>query len=144
MSNTNRNKKHSGAGAKLPYTIRKQDWKFLPEHYEKANPETKTVPDEAVSIQELLKRHAQGITGGEYRQGYYHDTEDYDAEDMEKLVQADLLEIHEAQLNASAIIADAEKQKQANSEAKKPEQKQEDNSENKEQNDQTNSDQNTE
>ena len=144
MSNTNRTKKHNGVKAKLSYTIRKQDWKFLPEHCEKANPETKTVPDEAVSIQELLKRHAQGITGGEYRQGYYHDTEDYDSEDMEKLVQADLLDLHEAQLNASATIAEAEKQKQAKSEAKKPDQKQEDNSANKSQNDQTNSDQNKE
>lgn len=76
---------------------------FTPEMMEKVSNEKITVPDEALTIHEILRRHSQGIQSFSPKFGHWMHTEDHDDYDMEKLGSEDLLEVHEQKQNAEAL-----------------------------------------
>lgn len=82
--------------------ITRKNFKLLPHHYDDAKAPaeraSKTVPNEAMSIKEILTRYVKGlpITGVNKREPMFDPNPDHDNMDLEKVGQADLFEREEA------------------------------------------------
>lgn len=68
------------------------DYTDSPSDYENVDPRSKTIPDEAMSISEILQRFSQGVLSDVQYEGHYTDTDDFDDHDPELL---DLLDVKE-------------------------------------------------
>lgn len=101
---------------------RLQNWKRRPEDFEpKSTLPSETVPDQAISISELLRRHLTGtLVDVAAKVGYFNEDDgplDHDSPDMEKLRHLDLQEKHEfINANKQGII-DLKKRKLRNDRA---------------------------
>lgn len=75
---------------KTRYAGRK--WKLMEHHVSHLDPISMTVPDESMSLQEILRKHTSGMNTVEtnYREGQYNDEDDFDAPDLEKLRDMDI------------------------------------------------------
>lgn len=80
-------------------------------HMEKHVGKSMTVPDEAMSVREILLKHTQGLLSGELlREPQYGtaDVDDFDDYDVEKLQHADIFEREQEIENLARIIKDKE------------------------------------
>lgn len=64
-------------------------WQLEKKHMEHPTGPSKTVPDEAYTIEEIFRKHASGINLGVTRQGTYDSHADHDSDDIEKLAHLD-------------------------------------------------------
>lgn len=73
--------------------IRQRDFELLPHHYENIEGPSMTVPDESMSIQEIMSKHVRGIDmGAMFRQPSYDSAASFDSEDIEKIQHEDLFD----------------------------------------------------
>lgn len=73
--------------------IRQRDFVMQPYHYEIVEGPSMTVPDEAMSIQEIMAKHVRGIDmTSVFRQPAYDSAASFDSEDIEKIQHEDLFD----------------------------------------------------
>lgn len=73
--------------------IRQRDYEMLPHHFETIDGVSMTVPDESMSIQEIMAKHVRGIDmTAMFRQPAYDSAASFDSEDIEKIQHEDLFE----------------------------------------------------
>lgn len=104
----------------------KRDWKLKPEYCETPVGESLTVPDETLTIREIVEKHVRGqrIADTLMRTPVYNESADFDDEDIEKLRDSDLYEREEIkQMHKQKIEDFKEKQKNFFSEKQKKEKK---------------------
>jgi hypothetical protein len=72
--------------------------------------ESCTVPDENMSVREILERYSRGQKiDGLGRQGVFDDTDDFDAYDQEKLKNEDLFDLEMEKQKLSEAISEFQK-----------------------------------
>lgn len=90
------------------------NYELLPEHMNPGGGELITVPDESISIRDLLTK---SIVNGAMKEGVFMDEEDFDAEDLSKIDGADLYDRTQAairmRLKAEQIEAELKAQEKA-------------------------------
>lgn len=94
--------------------IAQDEFRLLPEHKEKTTGPSLTVPDETLSIKEIVEKHVRGqrIADQLMRTPIYDSGADFDSDDLEKVKQMDLVEQDEIyERNAEKIAEIKEKQK---------------------------------
>ena len=119
MENVNKQPKsklHNGVQAKPAYNIRTSlTYIFSDACKEKANSQSMTIPNEAMSIKEILYRHSQGITNFSKSEPIWgSDQADFDDTDIEKMSRKDIHEQTEFVTTANEALkslSDAEKEK---------------------------------
>ena len=116
VSKQQKSKLHSGAQAKPAYNIRTAlTYIFSDACKEKANSQSMAIPNEAMSIQEILYRHSQGITNFSKSEPVWgSDKPDFDDTDLEKMTRQDIHEQTEFVNSANEALkslSDAEKEK---------------------------------
>lgn len=91
-----------------------KDWRLKAEHCETPKGESMTVPDETLTIREIVEKHIRGqrIADTLMRTPVYNESSDFDDDDMEKLRDSDLYEQEEIKnLHKQKISDFKEKQK---------------------------------
>ena len=119
MENVNKQPKsklHSGAQALPAHKIRTAlTYIFSDACKEKANSQSMAIPNEAMSIQEILYRHSQGIANFSKSEPVWgSDQANFDDTDMEKMSRQDINEQTEFVNSANEALkslSDAEKEK---------------------------------
>lgn len=102
--------------------IAQDEFRLLPEHKEKTTGPSLTVPDETLSIKEIVEKHVRGqrIADQLMRTPIYDSGADFDSDDLEKVKQMDLVDQDEIyERNAIKIAEIKEKQKKLFSKEKK-------------------------
>lgn len=73
--------------------IRQRDYEMLPHHYETIEGVSVTVPNESMSIQEIMTKHVRGIDMSIMaRTPAYDSGASFDSDDIEKLQHQDIFE----------------------------------------------------
>lgn len=74
--------------------ISQLDFVLFPKYKEKNVGISMTVPDESMTIREIMKKHVSGmrIADSLQRQGYYEEDVDHDSPDMEKVKNQDIFD----------------------------------------------------
>jgi len=112
--------------------ISQDEFKLLPEHKEHPCGVSLTVPDETLSIKQIVDKHVRGQEIADqlmrqplYDSGIYGDDRDsdFDSEDLEKVVQMDLAEKDELKASNKQKIADMQAKQKLFLEEKKKKQK---------------------
>lgn len=80
-----------------------------------------TVPDESMTIREIMRKHVTGmkIVESMYREGYYEDTDDFDSPDLQSINRLDLAEKDELREANKRKVEDLTQKQKAAEAAKK-------------------------
>lgn len=94
--------------------ITQHEFVLLSQHIEAGGGESMTVPDESMSIREIMRKHVTGMRVMEtlHRTGHYEDEVDFDSHDFEKVTKMDLSErqaLSEQTLNQIKNLEETEK-----------------------------------
>lgn len=87
------------------------DYELTPDLMEQNSKEQKTVPNQVLSLHDILLNHTQGILTNQYRHGIDMYTEDFEDHDMEKLGSEDLLDLEEQKAKMAHVSDAISKQK---------------------------------
>lgn len=93
-------------------------WKLESRHLEKPSGFSRTVPDEAYTIQEIFQKHASGINLGVTRRGNYDPKASLESEDIEKLAHLDLFDREEKSRSLAEDMLKFEAEIEADKKAK--------------------------
>jgi len=97
-----------------------RSWVLLPHHQEKKKGISKTVPDEAMGVREILRRYTRGgIIPDGIRESVYDPGASFDSDDLESLSRADFQERDEAKERYAQAATNAKAKGEAEVKAKR-------------------------
>lgn len=94
--------------------IAQHEFELLPHHIEHPEGESMTVPDESMTIREIMRKHVSGMRVKEalFREGFYEDTEDFDSPDFSEISRLDFTEKDELRESNKQKLEHLTKQQQ--------------------------------
>lgn len=97
----------------------------FPKQYEKNSGKSETIPDQTMTMREIMDRYAKGLPIGGQRQGTFDDSLDEDADDafdmMPDMKKLDLSEQHDIMENSKKELSEINERMKNRKQPKKPE-----------------------